>query len=409
MPKIATAMSALEVKRLSTPGLNPVGVVPGLNLRIRETGSKSWALRVRIKDKPAELGLGNYPEVTLAAVIEKARQLRQRIKEGHDPRAERKVAQDADRRTFRAVAEAYITAHRSGWKNAKHAQQWANTLATYAHPTIGSKLVADVTTEDVLRCLTPIWTTKPETASRVRNRIELVLGYAMALGYRERGLNPAAWRGCVDQLLPKRNKVATVVHHEAIDWRYAGDFLKLVRNRPGMSARCLELVLLTACRSGEARLATWDEFDLEAKTWSLPGERMKSGRPHRVPLSDAAVSLLQSLPRFIGQDGEPLALVFPGRKDQALSDMSLTAVTRRMGLSAVPHGLRSTFRDWASEATHFPSEVVEMGLAHAVANQTEAAYRRGDLFDKRRELMAAWASYLTAPAASNVVNLRRAG
>ena len=410
MPKLAPALSALEVKRLTDPGLYAVGGVPGLSLRVSDTGAKTWTLRVTIGGKQTELGgIGGYPAITLATALEKARELRQKIEGGFDPRAEKKTAQEAVQRTFKAVAEAYIGAHAAGWRNAKHGQQWANTLSTYAFPIIGDKSVDSITTEHVLKCLTPIWNSKNETANRVRNRIELVLSYAMALGYRERGLNPATWRGCIDQLLPKPSKVSAVVHHEAVDWRHVGDFAKLLRNREGIGARCLELVLLTACRSGEARLATWQEFDLGDKVWSVPGERMKSGRPHRVPLSDAVLALLQALPRFIDKHGEPLPLVFPGQKSQPLSDMTLTATMRRMGLTAVPHGLRSTFRDWAAEATSYPNEVIEMALAHAVGNATEAAYRRGDLFDKRRLLMDSWAAHVTAPASSNVVQLRRAG
>jgi len=303
------------------------------------------------------------------------------------------------------VAGAYIEAHRAGWRNAKHGDQWANTLKTYAFPIIGDKPVADVTVADVLAVLTPIWTVKPETASRVRNRVELVLAYAMALEYRPRGLNPATWRGHLDQLLPKRSKVEQVQHHQAVDYRNVQDFLKLLRNMPGMGARCLEFVLFTACRSGEARGATWPEFDLAEKVWSIPVERMKARRPHRVPLADCVVTLLQNLPRLEGSD-----LVFWGAKaGKPISDMTLTACMRRMGLDAVPHGIRSTFRDWAAETTATPNEVVEMALAHAVGNATEAAYRRGDLFDKRRQLMAAWAAYLSAPArGKNVVPIRAA-
>ena len=395
MPKLAKALSAIEIKRLTEPGLHAVGNVPGLNLRISDTGAKTWALRVSIQGRQTELGgIGGYPGIPLASALEKARELRQRVKDGYDPGSEKRATQQAEQRTFKAIAETYIAAHTPGWRNAKHAAQWASTLTTYAYPHIGDKPASEITTEDVLACLTPIWNTKNETANRLRNRIELVLSYSMAIGHRPRGLNPAAWRGCIDQLLPKPSKVAAVKHHEAVDWRYAIDFAKLLRNREGTGARCLELVLLAACRSNEARLATWDEFDLVQKIWNVPGPHTKSGRPHRIPISAALLALLDGLPRFVDKHGEPLALVFPGQKNQPLSDMTLTAVMRRMGLTAVPHGLRSTFRDWAAESTSYPNEVVEMALAHIVGSATEAAYRRGDLFDKRRELMDSWADYL---------------
>lgn len=409
MPKVAAPLTALEVKRLTEPKYHAVGTVPGLYLNISPTGGKTWALITSINGNRAELGgIGSYPEVTLADAIEKARQIKADIKKGIDPREERTAPSKAARQTFRAVAAAYIESHQAGWKNAKHGQQWANTLETYAHPVIGSKHVGDVTVADVLAILKPIWATKNETATRVRNRVELVLGYAMALGYMPRGLNPAAWRGNIDALLPKSSKVATVEHHPAVPWKHAPDFLKLLRNMSGMGARCLEFVMLTACRSGEARLAVWEEFDMEARVWSIPAERMKAGRPHRVPLSDAVVKLLRALPRTDGEE-EGRGLVFPGMKPgKPLSDMSLTACMRRMNLEAVPHGLRSTFRDWAGEATSYPGEVVEMALAHAVDNAVEAAYRRGDLFDKRVALMAAWAAYLEAKPVDNVVPIHRA-
>ncbi len=411
MPKVAKALTAIEVKRLTEPGFHAVGTVPGLALRIQNEGSKGggWVLSTTIQGKRVELGgIGSYPEVSLAQAIERARQIKDKIRRGEDPRAERKAAQRAVKQTFRAVALEYIETHKAGWKNAKHGQQWTNTLETYAFPLIGTKSVADIGVEDVLAVLRPIWVEKNETATRVRNRIELVLSFAMALGYRERGLNPATWRGNMDQLLPRPSKVSAVVHHPALDYRQVGDFMHVLRNMSGMGTRCLEFVLLTACRSGEARLATWSEIDLEGKVWSIPAERMKAGRPHRVPLSEPVLALLRELPRFVDKDGEPLPLVFPGLKEgQPVSDMTLTACMRRMGLDAVPHGLRSTFRDWAAETTNYPGEVVEMALAHAVGSATEAAYRRGDLFEKRRELMDSWARYVTQPGA-NAVQLRAA-
>lgn len=405
MPKQAKALTAIEIKRLTTPGVHAVGTVPGLMLRVSDTGGRYWLLRTTIGGKRVDLGIGSHPEVSLAASVDAARELKASIKRGEDPRAERNAAATAARQTFRVVAAEYIESHRAGWTNDKHAQQWANTLEAYAHPVIGGKTVGAVTVADLLAVLQPIWATKTETASRVRNRIELVLSYAMALGHMPKTLNPAAWRGNLDQLLPKPSKVAEVVHHPAVDYKAAQAFLARLRDMPGMGARCLEFTMMTAARSGEARLAVWSEIDMEGKVWAIPADRMKAGRAHRVPLSDAALALLAALPRIEGEE-----LVFPGTKPgKPLSDMTLTACMRRMGLDAVPHGLRSTFRDWAAETTSYPNEVVEMALAHAVGDATEAAYRRGDLYGKRRELMDAWASYLTTLPKSNVVPLRKMG
>ncbi|HRK40237.1 MAG TPA: integrase arm-type DNA-binding domain-containing protein [Burkholderiaceae bacterium] len=403
MPKVADALSAIEVKRLTDPGTYRVGTVPGLMLRIGDSGGKYWLLRTTVQGKRTDIGVGTYPEVSLADAIKQAREQKAKIKDGINPVAERIKPALAAKQTFKAVAAAYIDSHRAGWKNPKHEQQWANTLETYAHPFIGDKHVGDVTVADVLALLKPIWSTKNETATRVRNRVELVLGYGMALGYTPRGLNPAAWRGNLDNLLPKPSKVATVDHHPAVDYKAANAFLMRLKSMPGMGARCLEFTMLTACRSGESRLAVWNEFDLEGKVWNIPAERMKAGRPHRVPLSEPVLALLKALPRIEGE-----VLVFPGTKpNKPLSDMTLTACMRRLNVDAVPHGLRSTFRDWAAECTSFPNEVAEMALAHAVGNATEAAYRRGDLFTKRVELMDAWAVYLTKDPSAKVIPLRK--
>ncbi len=406
MPKTARELSAIEIKRLTEPGYHAVGGVPGLMLRITDSSSKNWTLRTTINGKRSDLGLGGgYPEIGLAQARERAAELRERIRKGYDPTAERKAQQQADQQTFKAVANAYIAARRPGSRNAKHADQWVNTLATYAYPTLGDKSVSEIGVPDVLGVLAPIWSVKTETANRVRGRIELVLSYAEALEYRPRGLNPATWRNNIDKLLPAQSTVAKVEHRPAVDYRHAQDFLKLLRNQQGFGPRCLELVLFTAVRSGEARGAVWSEFDMANKVWQIPAERMKiKSRPHRVPLSDGVLELLQNLPRLDGEE-----LVFPGMKaGRPLSDMTLVNCMRRMKILEVPHGLRSTFRDWAAETTAHPNEVVEMALAHAVGSTTEAAYRRGDLFDKRRELMDAWAAYLTAARADNVIPLHAA-
>lgn len=409
MPKIAKALGALEVSRLTEPGLHAVGTVAGLHLSISEAGASSWILRTTIGKKRSDIGLGSYPEITLAAAWKRAREEKDAIKAGKNPIEERQSKKAAIVWTFKACALSYIETNRSGWKNAKHAQQWENTLATYVYPVFGHKHVKDVDTADVTTVIRPLWSTKNETMVRVRNRIELVLSWAAAQGYRPKGFNPAQWRGHLDQVLPKPSKVNKRESFEALPIDDMYTFMSILGNTDGMSARCLEFTILTACRSGESRGALWSEIDMDAGTWSIPASRMKAGRPHRIPLSDRALTLLDELPRLVNDDGDEIDLVFPGlRGDKPLSDMSLTACMRRLNLTAVPHGFRSTFTDWVSERTGYPSEVREMALAHAIGNETEAAYRRGDLFDKRRALMNDWAQFLsTAPGkGANVVPLK---
>lgn len=403
MAKQAEELSAIQAKRITEPGRWPVGTVPGLYLWVRESGTKNWVLRVVVKGKRSDIGLGGYPAVTLADAVRRARELREDIARGLDPLAIKRAAK-ADLMTFKKAAEEYISLHRASWKSEKHAQQWENTLAQYVYPSIGSKSVKDVETEDVLAIITPYWTTKNETMVRVRNRIELVLSWAMASGYRDRGLNPAAWRGHLDKALPKPSKVNNRSHHAALPWKDLPRFMQRLAEVEGLSARCLEFTILTASRSGESRGATWGEFNLAERIWNIPAERMKAGRPHRVPLSDEALELLNSLPRFEGED-----LVFPGGKEgRPLSDMSLTMLLRRHAPGVTAHGFRSTFRDWAAETTNHPSEVCEMALAHSIGNDTEAAYRRGELLEKRRLLMADWAAFACTPPESNVIPLTAA-
>lgn len=402
MPKLAKALSALEIKRLTRPGLHAVGTVSGLRLLVKDSGARSWVLRTMIGTRRAELGLGGYPTVSLAQAIDYAREALQQIRSGSDPAAERRAKRQTVEWTFERTAQAYIEAHRPGWKNDKHAAQWESTLKAYTYPVFGHKHVRDVNKADVLAAIEPIWSAKNETASRVRNRIELVLSYAVQRELRPEGLNPARWRGNLDMALPQLSRKSRVEHHAALSIDEMHGFLKLLAQVEGMGAKALEFLILTAARSGEVRGATWSEIDLDAGTWSIPAERMKASRPHRVPLSARAVELLEGLPRFEGVD-----LVFPGKSGKALSDMTLTAVLRRLKVKATAHGFRSTFRDWAAERTAIPGEVAEMALAHAVGDQTEAAYRRGDLFEKRRELMSLWAKFIeTPPAKGKVRNLR---
>ncbi|MCH5374054.1 MAG: site-specific integrase, partial [Planctomycetes bacterium] len=298
----------------------------------------------------------------------------------------------AKSKSFDECAAAYIAAHEVGWRNPKHRQQWRNTLSTYASPVIGRLPVADIDTDLVMRVLEPIWTSKPETAGRVRGRIESILDWAATRGYRT-GENPARWRGHLDHLLPKRSKVRRVRHHPALPYSEIGGFVAGLRDMDSVAARALEFVILTAARTGEVLGVRWDEVDFETGVWTIPAERMKNGREHRVPLSRAALDVLESVRPLRRND-----YVFPGnRPKRPLSNMALTMLLRRMGHDGITvHGFRSTFRDWAAEQTSAPREVAEMALAHTIGDSVEAAYRRGDLFEKRRDLMASWAEFVSA-------------
>jgi integrase len=409
MPKIARELSALEVARLKAPGLVSVGVVPGLHLQVSATGARSWILRVKVGSKRRDMGLGQFPAVTLAQAREKARQARELIEQGHDPILERERAQSrlkaeqASVITFEAAAHAFMDAKSAEWSNPKHVAQWSATLTTYVYPTIGKIHVADVQQAHILKILEPIWTTKTETASRVRGRIENILDWAKARGYRKDD-NPARWRGHLDKLLSTPEKTTKVVHHAAIPINEAAAFYAALQQRPGTAARALEFALLTAARSGEVRGATWAEIDLDAGLWVIPAERMKARKEHRVPLSEPAIRILRTLPHLQGSE-----FVFPAPRAGALSDMALSAVMRRMGLEYVPHGLRSTFRDWTAERTNYPRDLAEMALAHTIGDKVEAAYRRGDMLERRAHMMQAWADFLATPTATGekVVTLTR--
>ena len=394
MPKLAKELAALTVARIAAPGLHFVGIVPGLALQVTAARARSWTLRVVIGGKRRDMGLGGYPEVPLAQAREKGRNARELIRQGIDPIARQQAAASALRAsmteaaTFKECATAYMKAHAAGWKSAKHRQQWENTLTQHAYPVIGELLVRDVKLPQVLAVLEPIWSTTNETAVRLRGRIETVLDWAAARGYRD-GLNLARWRGHLDKLLARPSKVAKVEHHAALPVGEVGAFMVRLREAQGMGARALEFGILTAARSGEVRGATWAEVDTEAKVWTIPAERMKAGKEHRVPLSGEALALLATSPKMAGSE-----VVFPAPRGGALSDMTLSAVLRRMGVAAVPHGFRSTFRDWASERTNYPRDVAEMALAHAIGDKVEAAYRRGDLFEKRRLMLTDWGRFL---------------
>ncbi len=396
MPKIAKELTPLAVSKLRHTGLHSVGGINGLGLKVMPSGSRAWVLRTVVAGKRREYGLGGYPTVTLASARDRARTMLDQLFAGIDPAVTKKqaksqlAAQKARAVTFKALAEQYIAQHEAGWKNAKHAAQWASTLETYAFPVCGHMVAADIDTATVLRVLEPIWILKSETASRLRGRIEAILDYATAKGLRE-GPNPARWKGHLALTLPSRRKVSPVKHHPAVPVKDMPAFFKELKAREGMAARALEFLTLTAARSGEVRGAQWSEIDFAQKVWTVPAERMKAKREHRVPLSTQAIAMLKAIP-----SRETAGLIFPGSKPTLkLSDMALTAVMRRMEINAVPHGLRSSFRDWVGEETSHPSEVAEMALAHTVGNAVEAAYRRGDLFEKRQLMMQDWAAYLT--------------
>ncbi|TFZ05042.1 tyrosine-type recombinase/integrase [Ramlibacter rhizophilus] len=408
MPRKAPELSALHVRRLTQPGLHAVGGVAGLCLQVAPGGARTWILRVSIAGKRRDMGLGGYPDVELGQAREKARAARALVEQGIDPILQRQqaksalVAQRAAQKTFQQCARAYIDAKSPEWSNPKHASQWTNTLETYAYPVMGELLVGDVALPQVLDVLRPIWQVKTETAVRLRGRIEAVLDWATVHRYRE-GPNPARWKGHLDKLLAAPTKVAKVQHHKALPADAVPDFFGALRQQTGLGARALEFAILTASRSGEVRGATWGEISLDKAEWLIPADRMKAGKEHRVPLSMPALELLRRLERVEGSD-----LVFPSKTLTSLSDMTLLAVMRRMAVDAVPHGFRSSFKDWATERTSYSREAVEMALAHAIGDKVEAAYRRGDLFETRRRLMDDWARFCGTPIIGhNVAPLRR--
>ncbi len=367
----------------------------GLRLVVSNAGARKWVLRFTINGKRREMGLGSFPDVGLAEARDKASECRTQARDGIDP-IEARQTEPEKIPTFTTCAARYIRAHRRGWKNTKHARQWVSTLKTYARPEIGSKKVDTIATEDILKILSPIWTIKTETAKRVQGRIENILDYAAAHKYSD-PLNPARWRGHLDKLLPRPSRVKKVTHHPAMPHTEVPAFMKKLAGNDNISALALRFLILTATRTSEVLQTKWNEIELDAAVWVIPAERMKSRREHRVPLSDTALTILNALPRV---DGNPY--IFPGnRQGRPLSNMAMLQLMRGMGYGVncqlgayVPHGFRSSFRDWSGEVSSFPRDVAEMALAHVIENKVEAAYRRGDLFDKRRKMMQEWASYI---------------
>lgn len=407
MPKVASELNGRQVRDLRKVGLHAVGGVAGLHLQVTPSGARSWILRTKVGSRRPDIGLGGFPEVTLAQAREKAREAKDKIRQGIDPVAERQalraalIAAQATQLTFGEAAKRCHATRSAEFKNRKHAAQWINTLETYAFPTLGQLPIADIELPHVLKVLEPIWHEKTETATRVRQRIEAVITWATVSGYRS-GDNPARWLGNLKEVLPAPRKIAKVTHHKALPYSEVPAFMPTLRERSGMAARALEFAILTASRSEEVRHATWDEIDLDAALWTIPGERMKAGKPHRVPLSDTAISLLRALPTFPGCD-----VVFASVRGKPLSDNTLSKLLRDMKVPAVPHGFRSSFKDWARSCTRYADEVSELALAHVNDDATRAAYARDELLPKRQRMMAEWAKYLDKPAARTGVTAIR--
>lgn len=405
MARTANRLTARQVEAMKKPGRYADG--NGLYLQIARGGTKSWLFRYMRDGQARAMGLGPVDIVTLADARDQAIEARRTLQAGDDPIEMKEAARRAAKLeaaksiTFKKAAEKYIAMNRSGWRNVKHAAQWESTLATYAYPEIGDLAVASIDTELVLKVIEPIWKTKTETASRVRSRIESILDWAKVHGYRT-GENPARWRGHLDKSLPARSKVQKVRHHKALPYGEIGGFMTDLRSREAIAARALEFAILTATRSGEVLNARWSEFNLEEGVWTVPADRMKAGREHRVPLSEPALEIVRRIGEDHGRDG----FVFPGQKPgRPLSGMAFAMMLRRMKRDDITaHGFRSTFRDWAAERTKYPREAAEAALAHAIPDKVEAAYRRGDLFEKRRRLMRDWATFCAkAKVEGNVV------
>ncbi len=429
MGRLIDRLTAMEVKRLGVVGMHPDG--RGLYLQIHKGGSKSWIYRYTLNGRVRAMGLGPSHLVSLAEARAMAQEARLLKAQGFDPLEARaalkptptpaptpaKEAEPDRGMAFKDAAAAYIRANSAAWDNAKHEAQWSATLETYAYPAFGDLPVGEINTTLVLKALEPIWSTKTETASRLRGRIESVLDWATVRGLRQ-GENPARWKGHLDKILPAKSKVARVEHHAALPFKVMQQFMRDLAERPGVAARALSFTILTAARTGEVIGAQWSEIDFEARLWIRPAARMKARKDHRIPLCDAAMAILQAMrDAFLTGRRELLALydkpipndiplegfIFGGmRRGKGLSNMSLLKVLKSMGRSDLTtHGFRSTFRDWAAETTNYPNEVVEMALAHTIAGKVEAAYRRGDLMEKRRELMRDWSAYCASPATAS--------
>ena len=428
MPKIAKPLNDMQVRRITRVGWHAVGGVAGLLLQVRKPANegaqipRSWILRVKVGDARQPIGLGSYPQVSLAEAREQAKKLVIEAKQGVNLKAKKRAERSAllsaasKNKTFRECAEAYIEAHSSDYSSDKHRKQWPSTLTAYAYPIIGNMMVADITMRDVLSVLNQetnvtetekgkLWYVKTETAKRLLGRIKTVLDYATVNEYRT-GANPAQWTGYLSTQLPSPKKLQKVEHHPAVPYQMIGDFISKLRKNDSISAKAVEFLVLTAVRSGSVRQAEWSEIDFERKLWIIPAEHTKAKQEHRVPLQPQAIKLLKSLPKFVGSN-----IVFPSPTGKALSDMALSQLMRRMqksgelNVDAVPHGFRSTFRDWAAEQTAYPDEIRKAASGHAVGDAVKEAYQRTDLLEKRRRLMLEWSQFLDKPSHTHSQNI----
>lgn len=408
MARRPAPLTARKVDSLHKPGMIADGA--GLYFRVTPTGGRGWIFRYMLDGKRRDLGLGPYPAVTLADARERALAARRQVVDKIDPVAERARAalerkkEAAKAMTFAQCAEAYMGAHRAGWRNARHAAQWPASLRDYVYPVIGELPVQAIDVALVMKIVEPLWNTKNETGTRVRGRIEVVLDWAAARGYRQ-GENPARWRGHLENLLPKSSKVQRVEHHAALPYAKVAPVIADLRRQDSVGARALEFLILTAARLGEVIGARWNEINLADRIWTVPAERMKSGREHRVPLSDSAIAIMEKMLAMRIDDS-----VFPSSKPGSrISYLPLSLALKKACTEKVTmHGFRSSFRDWVAEQTAFPTEVAELALAHQVGTKVEQAYMRSDLFDKRRQLAEAWANFCASPQdTGSVVPIRR--
>jgi integrase len=434
MPKIVKPLTALAVSRIKTAGWHAVGGVAGLLLQVRLTSqqdapAKSWIMRIKIGNQRVPLGLGSYPNVSLEVAREQARKIALDVKDGIDPRVKRKAIKSAalisqaKSKTFKECAEAYLLAHAADYSNDKHRKQWETTLRTYAYPIIGNLMVADITMQDVKKVLTQqlkdiktkkligtLWEQRTETASRLQGRIKSVFDYAIVSEYRTT-TNPATWAGYLETQLSAPHKLQKITHQPAIPYQDVGDFMAKLRSKDSVSSKALEFLILTAVRSGSVREAEWQEIDFENMTWNIPAEHTKTKQEHRVPLSAQAISLLKKVPKITGN-----TKIFPSPKGSSLSDNTLSKLMRDMkatgdlNIHAVPHGFRSTFRDWAAEQTAYPDDIRKAASGHRVGDAVQQSYQRTDLLEKRRKLMNEWANFLDKPSAkqqAKVLKLRK--
>lgn len=400
-------LTVAQIRRLTEPGFFAVGGATGLYLKVAPKGSRSWILRVTVGSKRKDIGLGGYPDVSLSLAREKARDCREKIRQGIDPVIERKavkdalIARQARHLTFQDAAKRCHAAKSPEFRNEKHRKDWISALRLHAFDKIGKMPVSDIELTHVLRVLEPIWHEKTETATRVRQRIESVLTWAAVSKFRS-GENPARWAGNLQEVLPNPSKIRKVKHHPALPWQQIGEFMQQLRDKNGIAPRALEFAILTAARSGEVRGMKWSEVNLDSRIWTVPADRIKSGRRHIVPLSNAAIEILKKIPR---EHESPL--VFPAPRGGKLSDVALIAVVRRMQVHVVPHGFRSTFKDWARSNTAYPDEISELALAHVNSDSTRAAYARDELLPKRERLMRDWAKFCYANTTSaKVIGIR---